>query len=255
MSGKIPWLRVVVEGAVIVGSILLAFAIDTAWEGRQERRSEQEYITRIIADLEETRDQVLENAVHYESLLDHGTAILPILTGAAAVPADTLGFLASVLQASRITDPVVARGAYDDLISTGNLRLVRSELLRAALSRFYANVENQLNPVDFSRDQAAYRETVRSILPADLQMAIRRWCLDADPLTCGEDASPYRIGAVTRAVLAEPGLDRKLNFSMQAMSIRLGFVLDREGFSGGFGVVVEGIDELLALLGASAITS
>jgi len=248
VTGKIPWLRILLEGVVIVGSILLAFAIDTAWEGRQERRSEQAYLERIIADLQETRDQILENAEHYELLLEHGAAILPILTGVTAVPADTLGFLASVLQASRITDPVVARSAYDDLISTGNLRVVQSESLRAALSSHYANVENQLNPVDYSRDQAPYRETVRSILPAGLQMAIRRSCLDAAPLTCGAADSENRVGAVARAVVAEAGLDRTLNFSMQAMSIRLGFSLDTEGFSGGFGVVVESIDALLALL-------
>jgi hypothetical protein len=35
---------------------------------------------------------------------------------------------------------------------------------------------------------------------------------------------------------------------MQAMMIRLGFVLDRRGFSGGFGVVVGESDALLALL-------
>ena len=32
MSRQIPWLRVVVEGVVIVSSILLAFGIEAAWE-------------------------------------------------------------------------------------------------------------------------------------------------------------------------------------------------------------------------------
>ncbi len=248
MSRQVPWLRVLVEGVVIVGSILLAFGIDAWWSGREERRAERVYIARIIADLHETRGQITENAEHYASLLRHGAAIQPILTKVDEVPEDTLGFLASVLQASRITAPVVARSAYDDLISTGNLRVIQSDSLRAALSRFYANVENQLSPVDYSRDQAQYRATVRSILPADLQMFLRDSCLDATPLSCGMDSSAYRVGTVARAVVAESGLDRKLNFSMQAMMIRLGFVMDREGFSGGFGVVVEEVDALLALL-------
>lgn len=34
-----PWLRIAVEAAVIVGSILLAFGIDAAWDNRgQEQR-------------------------------------------------------------------------------------------------------------------------------------------------------------------------------------------------------------------------
>ena len=36
---SIPWLRVFVEGAVIVGSILLAFGIDAAWEGQPRTES------------------------------------------------------------------------------------------------------------------------------------------------------------------------------------------------------------------------
>jgi hypothetical protein len=36
VSRQIPWLRVFVEGVVIVGSILLAFGIDAWWEERQE---------------------------------------------------------------------------------------------------------------------------------------------------------------------------------------------------------------------------
>ena len=39
-------------------------------------------------------------------------------------------------------------------------------------------------------------------------------------------------------------------FSMQAKAVRIGFVLDRAGFSGGFGAVNETIEALLALLSA-----
>lgn len=252
MNRQIPWLRVFVEGAVIVASILLAFGIDAWWDFRQERRAEREYITRIIADLRETRANIIEVAEHYQLLLRHGAAIQPILTGAEPVPVDTLGFVASVLQASRVTSPVIARNTYDDLISTGNLRVIESDTLRIALSRFYATIDYQLNPVDYSRDQGPYRETVRGILPVDLQMAIRASCLEDAPLTCSTDFPQYPVEDLARALLSEPELDRELNFSMQAMAIRLGHTLDKEGFSGGFGAVIEEIDALLSLLRASA---
>ena len=35
---QIPWLRILAEGVVIVGSILLAFWIDAAWELRGTAR-------------------------------------------------------------------------------------------------------------------------------------------------------------------------------------------------------------------------
>ncbi len=37
MAQSFSWRRVLVEGAVIVGSILLPFAIDAAWEDRQQQ--------------------------------------------------------------------------------------------------------------------------------------------------------------------------------------------------------------------------
>ncbi len=44
MKAQIPWLRVFVEGVVIVGSILLAFGLQAWWGERQERRAEQELL-------------------------------------------------------------------------------------------------------------------------------------------------------------------------------------------------------------------
>lgn len=39
VSKGVPWLRVLIEGVVIVGSILLGFGIDAWWEGRQEEEA------------------------------------------------------------------------------------------------------------------------------------------------------------------------------------------------------------------------
>jgi hypothetical protein len=36
LKSQIPWLRVFVEGVVMVGSILLAFGIQAWWDGRQD---------------------------------------------------------------------------------------------------------------------------------------------------------------------------------------------------------------------------
>ena len=41
MNRQVPWLRVFVEGVVIVASILLAFGIEAWWDGVQERAEEQ----------------------------------------------------------------------------------------------------------------------------------------------------------------------------------------------------------------------
>jgi hypothetical protein len=250
MSQKIPWLRVLAEGVIIVGSILLAFGIDAGWDARQERELERSYIARIAADLRATQAGIDDNAVHYSRLLAHAGAALPILEGGATIPDDTLGFLSSVLQATRITSPIVARSAYDDLISTGNLRLIRSDTLRHELSRFYGEVEVRLDPVDYSGDQMPFRTAVRSIMPVDLQLLLREECFDYLPLECNELGIPQGAGAVAPQLVSEPGLVRMMTVSMQAKAVRIGFALDGAGFSGGFGVINDEIEDLLSLLAA-----
>ena len=61
MNRTIPWLRVAIEGLVIVSSILLAFGIDAWWDERQEHREEQQ----ILQDLQE------EFVLVQDVLVDH----------------------------------------------------------------------------------------------------------------------------------------------------------------------------------------
>jgi len=57
VSRQIPWTRILVEGAVIVGSILLAFGIDAWWEGRSEAQAEQDILVSLEADFTRNRDE------------------------------------------------------------------------------------------------------------------------------------------------------------------------------------------------------
>lgn len=52
MNNRIPWGRVLLEGAVIVFSILLAFAIDAWWAGVGERKEEQLALAGLNTDFE-----------------------------------------------------------------------------------------------------------------------------------------------------------------------------------------------------------
>ena len=54
-GGKVSWLRISGEGAVIVGSILLAFAIDAAWERSQERGQEIRVLETLLTEFETNR--------------------------------------------------------------------------------------------------------------------------------------------------------------------------------------------------------
>ena len=52
VTRRIPWARVLVEAAVIVASILLAFGIDAWWERQRQAELERDYLVALLVDVE-----------------------------------------------------------------------------------------------------------------------------------------------------------------------------------------------------------
>lgn len=65
---EIPWARITVEGAAIVVSILLAFAIDAWWEDRAERQQERAVLVQILRDLTVDADDMRPIVVRSEGI-------------------------------------------------------------------------------------------------------------------------------------------------------------------------------------------
>ena len=55
MKGPAHWSRILAEGSAIVVSILLAFAIQAWWEGRQSRALEQDTLDQLAANFEDEK--------------------------------------------------------------------------------------------------------------------------------------------------------------------------------------------------------
>jgi hypothetical protein len=62
----IPWPRVLVEGAVIVASILLAFGIEAWWNGAQERLEERQILSSLAEDFRTNKAEAESVTSTYE---------------------------------------------------------------------------------------------------------------------------------------------------------------------------------------------
>lgn len=123
-----PWLRVVVEGGVIVGSILLAFGIDAAWAERGESRWEVEQLALLEREFESNLEHSSRVGLVHANTAE---ALTEIRDWARAVPAGTRrGFPATqtrLLIQWRTSE--FSLGALEALVSSGDLgRLGSSEL-------------------------------------------------------------------------------------------------------------------------------
>ena len=131
---QIPWLRVIAEGAVIVVSILLAFGIDAWWEGRQERAEEDRYINALLDEAYAAADELEIDRQARDGRLAALDSLQVYFASGRGRPD---AFTSWVNESSSLANFFPPTAAYDDLVSSGGLQLLRSDELRLALMSYH----------------------------------------------------------------------------------------------------------------------
>jgi len=139
-SRGIPWRRATAEGAAILVSILLAFAIDAWWEQRQERKELGESLTAL-------RVAFLENRARLDSALAQDDRRLRGLDAALrltpdeirALPADSIEYLSKQVSIVDLFSPTDA--ALQALLSANLLETINDPELRTAITGWPGRVE------------------------------------------------------------------------------------------------------------------
>lgn len=159
LTRRIPWLRVLVEGVVIVASILLAFGIDAWWDRYQQRGEEQELLAGLESDFVSTLAQ-LDRVINRHQLFAERAARLESMSDAEvrAIPADSAE--AYVRAVSQYMTFEAQGGTLGGLVSAGQLGLLQDSELRGLLTAW-------LQRLDDSAEEAGF------LTSTALQIAIR----------------------------------------------------------------------------------
>lgn len=131
------WSVAFIEIIVVIVGLMLAFQLDRWWEQRGERAQEAEYVARLIADIEID----LPNIEHAINLAILRKAMADLLMDVVDEPDMALErpveFLAAMHQAAFTYAPSLASHTFEDMQSTGNLRLLREPAIKNALYDYY----------------------------------------------------------------------------------------------------------------------
>jgi hypothetical protein len=137
------WFAVFVEILVVIVGLMLAFQLDRWWEDRGDRAQEAQYVDRLIADVE-ADIEALEFAVELQNIR---LEMAELLMAVAADPEEAMRrpveFLGAVLQSSYLYTPIPTSHTFDDLRSTGNMRLLRDTDFKDLLHDYYGYEANQ----------------------------------------------------------------------------------------------------------------
>ena len=159
-------IRATSEILLIVVGVLLALAIDAWWAERQQRDSERRYLEALLADV---RTDVNEYAILASELeaYQRATKIMIRVVDGHDVQVDSPSNLSKLLHCSTFLGvPVVSRGTMDDLLSTGNLALLRERAIRRNVLAYFSRIDASKQFIDEYRSyQIGYRQIVLEFWP------------------------------------------------------------------------------------------
>ncbi len=138
-DAKIPWRAALIEGAVVVTSILLAFGLNAWWASVQSRHQERQYLYALQREFSLARDSLESQKVRRTWARHVAEALIAQVQGAPRAPDDSLLLWSSGLSLQIDFDP--ARAVYDDLVSSGGTQLIRSDSLRMMLAQYASQLE------------------------------------------------------------------------------------------------------------------
>lgn len=133
--------RHLTEGLVIVVSILLAFGIEATWAEYSETREAYRLLESIRDDVLATQAELALQQTQNKELADRARHLLTTMADPPSeeVVREALQSIGSVFVTSG-WDPVTH--TYVEAVNSGRLRLIESEELRLALTRYHARVED-----------------------------------------------------------------------------------------------------------------
>ena len=134
-ASRLKWL---VEGLVIVVSILLAFGVDAWWDGAKEASARRALLHAIRTDLEVTRSVLAVSIESAEQLLARDQAFLSLADRAREVPGDSIESLIDA--AFRIAQFQPALSSYRGAVSSGQITAVTTPTFLESLRVFERNL-------------------------------------------------------------------------------------------------------------------
>ena len=134
---RISWRRLFVEAAAIVGSILLAFAIDAWWSDRQDELEGERLANALAAEVAENLVDLDNEIKATNELIERSRDVLDAIAGVEPVSPERNG-LADIGNIFVMRSWYLTNNIYMQSVASGKLLLINSETLRFSLADYHS---------------------------------------------------------------------------------------------------------------------
>ena len=138
------WATVTIEFVLIIVGVLIALQVDNWNQSREDRALEQQYLQRLLTDLNGSIEDYNVNWEWDLARLDNQYIVLTSLRTGELLAENQDAFMSGLAWAG-IHNPQRRRwGTVEELFSTGNVGLIKGPGVSIWLHRFYKNLQNIL---------------------------------------------------------------------------------------------------------------
>jgi len=210
------WTAIAIDFVIVVVGVFVGIQVANWNEREADKRLGRAYAERLTSDL--GKDLVARRA-----LADYYGAVLESVERTNALLADSRSdaqeLVVSAYRASEINYAPQTRATWDEIVSSGDTGLLPRAALEAGVTDYYAGDTARL--VFDSVSDSAYRHRVRTIIPLDLQKALRTGCSDVRDdaqvivgfmTACNLDIDPAVIEATAVALRNDAGIQSELRY-------------------------------------------
>ena len=198
------------EFAVIVVGLLVALAVDGWWQGRDDRLRESAYLVAVVAELQ-SHVASLES-----SLAGNDTAHVALerarLIRRDGQPSDSArAFISGLVGAlGFLVIPDVSTAVFDDLVSSGNIRLIRDDILRSKVVQTYSSIETNLERLAIA--EASIRPGLNALVSRHLPPnTVSRGTGVFDVRVSEESVDANALRAAAESIASHEAFEQELN--------------------------------------------
>ncbi len=142
------------EIVLVVIGILIALEINNWNENKKQLALEESYYCRILDDFELDRQLINSSSIELNSKIDSAKQLLQYMHQGNK---DLNTYMNKWVKVQRFDVFVPRTIAFKDLMSSGNLNILKDIELKNNLSQYYANLENILHQIHQNREEIANR--------------------------------------------------------------------------------------------------
>jgi hypothetical protein len=180
------WLAVALDLFIVVIGVFIGIEVANWNQVRQDRQEERRYYGQLLVDLRSDLETLSFAEKRADEFDEDAQLVIDRLSGKAPPQASPGRMATAIHHAGWIYIPYASRGTYNELVSTGNLRLLRNSQLKSEIANYYATFDRTRQWDVLMRNQQSdyLAETAGVLPPPVLRAAVR----ETEPtISPGED--------------------------------------------------------------------